>query len=130
MTKRSRKKKNPQHTKRRKLLVRQDNRADRTFHGPRNNTPLPPHKIEQSHSAPPPKFGEQVLYFVLPKEVSEDKIGDLAEHYQKLRPKLGIRGARIWYYKEVGLLILRQVPKVIEGALYAWVGELFRSHIK
>lgn len=59
-----------------------------------------------------PRFGEQLLHFFVSREISESKIGDLAEDYQKRYPKLGPRGACVWYYKEVALLLLDEVSRL------------------
>ena len=70
-----------------------------------------------------PKFGEQLLHFFVSREISESKIGDLAEDYQKRYPKLGPRGARLWYYKEVSLLFLDEISRVTK--FFSFVAENF-----
>ena len=50
----------------------------------------------------PPKWGEYLLYFFLPKKDREHIPGDLAEEYNTiLVPKFGLASARRWYWKQV-----------------------------
>lgn len=70
-----------------------------------------------------PRFGEQLLHFFVSREISESKIGDLAEDYQKRYSKLGPRGACVWYYKEVALLLVDEVSNLTK--LFFFLAENF-----
>jgi hypothetical protein len=77
----------------------------------------------------PPQLAEKLLHFVLPKDESEAEIGDLAEHYKRVYPKLGAKCARAWYYKEVWMLVWRRSPSVIKKFVFGWILEFIRRHI-
>jgi hypothetical protein len=70
-----------------------------------------------------PKLGEQLLHFFVSREISESKIGDLSEDYRKRYPKLGPRGACVWYYKETALLLLKEVSRLTK--LFSFLVEDF-----
>jgi hypothetical protein len=66
----------------------------------------------------PPRFGEQILRFLLPKVSKEQILGDLREDYTFFASRYSERRARIWYWNQVftkwsylSLLILKfKVP--------------------
>jgi hypothetical protein len=80
----------------------------------------------KSGPIPPPRFGEWILWFILSENDRDIQIGDLAEDYYKLQMELGPRGACLWYYKEVVILIWRRVPGAAKWLILAWFEELLR----
>lgn len=76
-----------------------------------------------------PKFGEYLLYLLLPKRDRENLIGDLAEEYVEVQLKFGTMAANIWYYKQVFTSAWPLILKAIRIGLIAWVGEWIRRRI-
>lgn len=49
----------------------------------------------------PPRFGEGILLFLLPKEYVQEVLGDLRFEYGDKVSKYGERRARFWYWRQV-----------------------------
>jgi hypothetical protein len=65
-----------------------------------------------------PKWGEILLYFVLPKKSRDALPGCLVEEFNAvIVPKMGLRFARLWYWRQV----LRAVPWVWLVAIYEFL---------
>jgi hypothetical protein len=57
-----------------------------------------------AHNASVPKWGEIMLLFILPKRDRAVVPSDLAEEFDTvIVPTMGLRRARVWYWKEVML---------------------------
>jgi hypothetical protein len=66
----------------------------------------------------PPRAGEFLLYFFLPRKDRRTIPGDLCEEYFTIMvPKFGERVARIWYWKQV----LSSIWPVLSGRLWWWI---------
>jgi len=62
----------------------------------------------------PSTSAERLLVFFLSRKEAEELLGDLAEDFLEFRvPKLGIRGAKLWYWKQVlSVLIAKLMDKL------------------
>jgi hypothetical protein len=78
----------------------------------------------------PPRIAECILYIILPKPYTEYLPGDLEEEFRTvILPKLGHRGAELWYYAQVIRSILPLAARIIKifirtvtfGSIAAWV---------
>lgn len=99
-----------------------------------------PHQIvktqEEARRLTPPKFGEYLLYLFLTKGERINLIGDLAEEYEEVHDKFGLRKANFWYYKQVfdslRPLIRRTIMREAQRAelikFLRWLLELVRGY--
>jgi hypothetical protein len=77
------------------------------------------------HASRLPKFGEFLLYFFLSQAERVNVIGDLAEEYDSISAKFGVRAAKLYFYRQVsvslspfvGKFMLRLLATLIEAIL-------------
>jgi hypothetical protein len=117
---------------RKKSTGRRHNKGNRDRSAQTSNShSLAPANTTFTADAPdgPPRLAENVLYFVLPRKESTTEIGDLAEHYRKLRPRFGKRCADYWYYKEACILFCHGLAKILKLITYGWIAYLIRKYV-
>ena len=119
----SKKRRNPRRTRRKQKSGRRAEVLGRS-----SKTLAKASLIQKSLPIEIPQFGERLLHFLLPRSTDEHAVGDLAEDYRKRYPKLGRRAARIWYYKEVGLLLFKEFP-LTRLLSFKWIESIIRNNI-
>jgi hypothetical protein len=67
----------------------------------------------------PPALAELILMFSISAELSQEILGDLAEHFAGLSAQTGPTAARVWYWTQVA----RYIPRVRFGAVLRVVAE-------
>jgi hypothetical protein len=81
--------------------------------------------IEQASSEQVPKVAEFVLDLLTPGRDREAVLGDLEEQFSKRVKKYGVRGAKVWLYKDVLASMLPLLRRLLAISLGEWI----RRHI-
>ena len=85
------------------------------------------HDFEKDLCPQPPRSAEYIAYLFLSRTERETLLGDLAEEYPVVVARFGLRGAKIYFYKQVLTSIWPLVRKaVIKWGAFGWVVELIR----
>lgn len=84
--------------------------------------------LVRRRAASPPKSAENLLLFFAERNKIESLLGDLEELYRTVYlPKLGPRGAKLWYWKEILGDIFRH--RLIKWVLAGGLAEIIRRLI-